>query len=72
MYPILQYAQTICNDNPELKSFCQFNSNGTNDNLEPATTTASSLISETYFKGSAETFPIIAAVKKHVGEANWR
>ena len=72
MHTILQYAQTICNDNPELKSFCQFNSNGTNDNLEPTTTSASSLISETYFKGSVETFPIIAAVKKHVGEANWR
>ena len=72
MHTILQYAQTICNDNPELKSFCQFNSNGTNDNLEPTTTTASSLISETDFKGSPEPSPIIAAVKKHVGEANWR
>ena len=72
MHTILQNAHKICKDNPELKSFCQFNSNGTNDNLEPTTTTASSLISETAFKGSAETSQIIGAVKKHVGEANWR
>ena len=72
MYPILQYAQTICNDNLELKNFCQFDANGTNNNLEPTTAAASSLVSETDFKGSAETSPIIEAVKKHVDKANWR
>ena len=64
MLPILQYAQTICNDNLELKNFCQFNASGTNKNLEPTTTPASSLVSETDFKGSEETLPIIEAVKK--------
>ena len=72
MYPILQYAQTICNDNLELKNFCQFDANVTNNNLEPTTAAASSLVSETDFKGSAETSPIIEAVKKHVDKANWR
>ena len=72
MHTILQYAKQICDDNVELKNFCQFNANGKNNNLKPTTTTASSLISETDFKGSPETSPIVAAIKKHVGEANWR
>ena len=72
MRQILQYAQTICNDNVELKNFCQFNANGTNNKLKPTTTTASSLISETDFTGSEETLGIIDAIKKHVGKANWR
>tara|TARA_B100000963_G_scaffold250381_1_gene219346 strand:+ start:144 stop:713 length:570 start_codon:yes stop_codon:yes gene_type:complete len=72
MHRILQYAQTICNDNVELKNFCQFNANRKNNNLEPTATTASSLVSKTNFKGSKETLPIIDAVKKHVDKANWR
>jgi len=71
MDPILQYAQTICNDNLELKNFCQFNSSGTNKNLEPTTTPASSLVRKTDFKGSEETLPIIEAIKKDVRKANW-
>ena len=72
MHTILQYAQTICNNNVELKNFCQFNVDGTNNNLKPTTTNASSLVSETDFKGSAETLPIIDAVKKHIHKLNWR
>ena len=72
MHPIFQCAQTICDDNLDLKNFCQFNASGTNKNLEPTTTPASSLVSETDFKGSMETLPIIEAVKKNVDKANWR
>ena len=72
MHPILQYAQTICNDNLELKIFCPFNANGINNNLKPTNTTASSLVSETNFKTSEETLPMVEAIKTHVGEVNWR
>ena len=72
MRQILQYAQTICNDNVELKNFSQFNANGTNNKLKPTTTTSSSLISETDFTGSEQTLGIIDAIKKHVDKANWR
>ena len=72
MHTILQYAQTICNNNVELKNFCQFNVDGTNNNLKPTTTNASLLVSETDLKGSAETLPIIDAVKKHIHKLNWR
>ena len=72
MHQILQYAQTICNNNIELKNFCQFDTNVINNNLKPTTTTASSLVSGTDFKGSEETLPIIEAIKQHVGKANWR
>ena len=72
MRQILQHAQTICNDNVELKNFCQFNANGINNNLKPSTTIASSLVSKATFKGSEETLPIIEAIKKHVGKVNWR
>ena len=53
-------------------NFCQFNTNGTKINLDPTSTSASSLVRETDFKGSNETSPIIESIKKHVGEANWR
>ena len=72
MHQILQYTQTICNNNVELKNFCQFNAKGTNNNLKPTTTNASLLMSETDFKGSAVTLPIIDAVKKHIHKLNWR
>ena len=72
MHPVLQYAQILCSKNQELKNFCQFNTNGTKINLDPTSTSASSLVRETDFKGSNETYPIIESIKKHVGEANWR
>ena len=72
MNSILQYALSLCNNNLELNSFCQFSKNLKNNNLEPTNTSASSVVSNVDFKGSIETSPIIEAIKKNAGEANWR
>ena len=72
MDSILQYAYLLCNNNLKLNNFCQFSKNLKNNNLEPTKTSASSVVANLDFKGSIETFPIIEAIKKNAGEANWR
>ena len=72
MQTILQYAQIICQNNLELRNFCQLNKSLTNKNLDPKTTTGSSLIRTSDFKSSKETFLMVEAIKKHADEAQWR
>ena len=72
MHPILQYAHILCNSNLDLKNFCQFSTNLKDNNLGPTITSASSAVSKREFKSSKKTFPIIEAIKKYAGEANWR
>ena len=72
MHPILQLAKIICEDNPQLKNFCQFSTTLKSNYLEPTTTTGSSLLRKSSFKGNKNTFPMIDAIRKYVSKANWR
>ena len=72
MQTILQYAQIICENNLELRNFCDLNKSLRNKNLDPKTTSGSSLVRTLDFKSSEETFPMVEAIKKHADEAQWR
>ena len=72
MHLILQHAHKLCNSNRDLKNFCQFGTNLTDNNLGPTITSASSSVTTTNFKSSYETFPMIEAIKKYANAANWR
>ncbi len=72
MQTILQYAQIICQNNQELRNFCDLNISLRNKNLDPKTTSGSSLVRTLDFKSSDETFPMVEAIKKHADEAQWR
>ncbi len=72
MQTILQYAQIICENNLELRNFCDLNKSLRNKNLDPKTTSGSSLVRTLDFKSSEETFSMVEAIKKHADEAQWR
>ena len=72
MQTILQYAQKFCQNNLELRNFCQLNKSLKNKNLDPKTTSSTSLIGSSNFKSSEETFLMVEAIKKHANEAQWR